>query len=169
VFAGFIYSLWVYNTVTSVSSEISTSCTGGCSACPSDNTCISACALGTYLPDCISCSSSGCTANCAHSEVCTLCNNDLCDVCSTLEDNTCSDCVTGASLSSNDCSCDAGSVKMSEGVCGCPTECSACFGSTKYECSACANGYYLQQGSTFCFDFCADPHGSSGQTCTGND
>ena len=176
---GYIYELQVYNVEKGSSGAIVSRVASGCESdactfCPnldsSPSTCINTCPLDDLPPNCDDCESS-CT-NCRHSDNCELCTNALCTKCNTFaSDSVCTDCVQFAQLNgSNTCECDSEHVQIEADTCGCSSECVRCTADNEYNCLECqTGGYYLQSGSTFCFNFCGVGYSISDVTCTGSD
>lgn len=147
-YTGFIYEISIYNDVETISSLVSTSCTGGCSYCPiKTNACLANCPINSYWTGskCSLCKGSCKTTGCAKFDTaCNLCRDPLCSVCTGYA-SLCTTCKSNTSISNGVCSCAPGYAYDSvSGSClACTTGCSTCSLSTPIACTACSPMYYL--------------------------
>lgn len=105
-----------------------------------------------------------CTRGCVRAVSCNPCNDPLCAVCTGFATGLCSSCVSNAS--GTPCACNINYKLSADGFSceACPTGCSACTGTSYYQCSACSTGYYLLK--TQCLTYCPNGYTASGTTCT---
>ena len=147
-YTGFINSFTVWNSYQSLASQFLTSCSGGCSICPSNGVCLPACDIGSYYTtSCQSCSSA-CKNGCVRNNDCNICYDRLCDTCTDYTSTGCSKCVDGASLVSGVCSCNtgvAGTKANGNLYCAsnCMQYCLTCTSSSNGDCLSCISGYVL--------------------------
>ena len=131
---GFLFEVAVFKEPVSFSLNFSDSC----GFFPEDYTCLSACEIGTFPPDCGNCS--GCEKGCRDESTCNLCDDPNCLECRDYSNGTCNSCKDGFRLYKTLCVevCkvheyfDQESIKCRE----CPELCLSCLSpSTCYNCS----------------------------------
>ncbi|CAG9326437.1 unnamed protein product [Blepharisma stoltei] len=170
-FKGFIYWMQIYNSVKSISSLSlqSSQCTESCSSCPLAKSCIPNCRIleywiGPSFSQCDSCSSD-CSYSCKDSgSSCTLCYNNICELCQDYIKNSCTQCKQNASNETS-CSCDAPYLwnpyyeycqVISEGqfwgddgeAYSCPIKCKYC--KSKTSCITCVDNAKLANNNCTC-------------------
>lgn len=168
-FTGFIYEFHIYNDLINPSTLITTTCTGGCTVCPTLGTCMYNCPIdyywdGTKCTVCkISCLSLGCVR---YDNSCNLCNDILCSVCTDFTSSiVCTTCKSPATLVANVCTCPSGMAydSVTEECVACTVGCSTCTNINQASCTSCSSGYYLT--SKTCLTFCPTGYTTSGTTC----
>ncbi|CAG9324298.1 unnamed protein product [Blepharisma stoltei] len=138
-FTGFIYEFMIYSSLISIS-QPSTSC--GCSACPSDGTCLSSCSQLQFYSSgsCINCDAA-CTYGCVRNGNCRLNLDELCSTATGFQASECSSCVDLASSANNKCTCKEHSqYNQADGQCVCVSE----YFEADNQCYPCI--YNFQQG-----------------------
>lgn len=169
-FTGYIQSMTVWNTDQSLTGEVSSSCTGGCTICPITGTCLTDCGVEYYYSSsCTNCKSA-CTEGCVRGEDCNLCYDRLCEFCGDYTSSGCTKCVDGASFVSGVCQCTSGtSMSRSNGNLYCATTCMAycatCYSSTNGGCLSCNDGYFLDNNN-LCVPECQTGYIGSNKKCS---
>ncbi|CAG9335149.1 unnamed protein product [Blepharisma stoltei] len=113
-YQGFIYTIQMFNTVKSVSSLSTSSCTETCSACPTSQICIPNCKINQFWSGpaynaCYQCNTK-CKKTCRDwKPTCSLCSNLLCDICTEYSASGCSTCKQNA-INPDSCICDVNYV-----------------------------------------------------------
>ena len=137
--------------------------------CPSAGSRISECDMGQWIESDGSCSAceATCGGNCVRSTDCKLCDNPICDTCQLFDsgaDAVCLTCINNATVEVGTCACDEHTAFQTTPTyaCTCVIECAKCTAVDKFHCSECEAGYYLQNSSEFCFDYCAQNYSTSG-------
>ncbi|CAG9335140.1 unnamed protein product [Blepharisma stoltei] len=169
-YQGFIYSIQIFNTIVSLSSLSSKSCTDSCSVCPTSQICIPNCRIYEYWNGpsynvCNLCSTS-CTRSCRNKQsTCSLCDNLLCDACTDYSASGCGSCKENA-INPESCICGENYVldTSSNSTCiplppggfrgtdgtfySCPNLCTICQSLTS--CTACVENASLINGLCYC-------------------
>ena len=168
-FAGYLFSISVWNTDQSLTGEVSVTCTGGCSVCPSSGICTTACGLLQYYFSgaCQGCSIS-CPFGCVRGNDCNLCSDRLCYQCKDYSATGCTACVDGASMVNGQCVCTSGTAQSRfNGNLYCDTvcvsACATCFSVRNGDCITCSEGYYFTQG--LCLPNCQVGYSESQGLC----
>ena len=95
-YTGFIYEINVYINSPSISTFITTNNCNGCSFCPVSGSCIPSCTVNQYYStntqECTNCPST-CTNGCRNSQNCSLCIDDYCVSCTSVNFGSCSQCI----------------------------------------------------------------------------
>ncbi|CAG9321670.1 unnamed protein product [Blepharisma stoltei] len=117
---------------------------GGCGSGNGIN-CLWNCGFLFWGSACTACDG-GCTLGCVLNGNCNICNDNLCQICSSFNSESCSQCITSAA--GNPCACNSGYYKPTGlSICNqCDTSCTACSGPGYYSCTACPLGTYLLRG-----------------------
>ena len=141
-FVGFIWSIKVYNIWTSLT--VNTSPTANCYYPIELSTCLSACLINQFPPNCTDCFS-GCINGCIQYPSCSLCSDPLCSIC--FNYTSCKTCMEYAYFDSNHiCQC-MYTINNATGSCNpyinCYTNCKTCTDTSALACTNCINGYYF--------------------------
>ncbi|CAG9335199.1 unnamed protein product [Blepharisma stoltei] len=161
---GFLGRLMIYNSHSYKSDDYATSsCTSGCSTCPSNHQCLSDCAVNEYPDSCNTCKT-GCSEGCVSDLTCRLCRDKECQSCTTFTGE-CTSCIANAHKVSNHCVCVANAVWDSdtESCELCDAMCSACSTPNYNGCLTCISSHYLIQ--SFCMPFCPTGYIINGGNC----
>ena len=130
------------------------------------------CDLDQLVPDCQDCSED-CLNGCIRSDDCRMCEDPLCEVCDTYDED-CSDagCIENANVNeAGVCQCEAPFNYLQDmASCGtCVNGCEFCSSSTT--CDTCSNGYFLNEDSTCtqCNENCAECTNETNECAVCND
>ncbi|CAG9310521.1 MLEC_2 [Blepharisma stoltei] len=159
-FDGFVYTfkLWNY-AVSSFSTEYSADICGG-----SGTSCLWNADITYYVDSGTKPCLTSCSYGCVRGTSCNICDDPLCNKCSSFYAGDCYECVAHAS--GTPCTCDSTYYLSSSGsTClDCFSGCSTCTSSDYNSCSQCISGYYLF-GSMLCDTQCPDGFIKGANTC----
>ncbi|CAG9335177.1 unnamed protein product [Blepharisma stoltei] len=163
-FEGFLSRVMIYNSYSRQADDYKTSsCSSGCSACPSNFQCLSECAFNSYPDSCSSCLS-GCDKGCVDNLSCSLCRDKECEACDSFTEE-CTSCIANAAKVSGHCKCVAGTgwISSSKTCELCDPICDNCSTVQFDGCLTCISGYYLIQ--SLCMPFCPTGYVINGSNC----
>ncbi|CAG9335159.1 unnamed protein product [Blepharisma stoltei] len=163
-FEGFLSRIMIYNSYSHQADDYKvSSCSSGCSACPSNFQCLSECAFNSYPDSCSSCLP-GCNKGCVDNLSCSLCRDKECPACDNFTGE-CASCIANAAKVNGHCKCVAGAgwILSSQTCEFCHSICDNCSTVQFDGCLTCISGYYLIQ--SLCMPFCPTGYVINGSNC----
>ena len=168
-YTGFIRSVKIWQSLQSdMSQEVSSACSGGCSACLADGECIPNCNIDQKTPECLDCPSCPGTLSCVSTATCNLCKDSICEVCEDYSATGCTQCKSDSSFSSSGfCECNSGFYwETSTETCkACHEFCVECSGPHLTDCTQCKSEFYYRDNT--CLEQCPTGFAASSQECIG--